>query len=399
MRKSFHSVPRLKGSHFLFFLFSSLLLTGCTTAGRQGDTQEAANGAVEDAWSLEFPEHYQYESDKLVMDFALDSPTSVPRCKVNAKTIDFSLYAEEFLNNVMPDMEYEYSENDASYDMDGNDTVYQSWTHTTPDHFSTILDTNGLELFCAVNPYNSMGDTRMNGSLRLYRDDAYSSYPENIHNNADVFLDKTFDFGSPEDAIASFSKTLASCGIETNGDFSYASYGMDAQTAEQEWYEEDTRGNPIDLPDFSGFAERYYILAAQSYKGLPVLYYANFPQLLDNPNSKVQMIFSASGLDEFSIDKMFTFEETTEQWNNLIDFQLAAETVQSLYENILVSSHYRVEKAGLYYYASRIGDGQEYELIPAWIFQVDEYTVFDQYIGTMPCIINAVTGLEMEYKK
>lgn len=391
---------RLGNCYIVLCLFSFLMLTGCEAAGQHEKIQETTGQeTVEDAWSIEAPGQYQYESDTLTMDFEISIPTSVSRYKVNAKTIDFSSYGEKLLADVMPDTEYEYSESDG-FDMDGNDILWKSWSKELPGHYWTQIRVSGLFLECVINPYNSMADTRMNDALRLYNDDCYFTYPEHIRNNESAFIGKTFDFGSPQDGIHSFFSTLEAAGIETNGDFSYVCYGMDAQTAEQEWYAEDPYGNPIDSPDFSDFADRYYILARQSYKDLPVLYYTFSTEILDtDPSTMIRIVFSESGLDGFVIEKMFTFEKTDELWDKFIDFNQAAEAVQANYENILLSNHYRIEKAGLYYYASRKGDSQEYELIPAWVFQVDEYSGSGQYIGTKPCIIDAVTGLEMEYKK
>ena len=293
---------RLRSYYLVLCLFSFLTLTGCEPAGQHKKVQETiGQESVEDAWSIEAPEQYQYESVTLTMDFEISIPTSVSRYKVNAKTIDFSSYAEKLLANVMPDTEYEYRESD-SYDMDGNDILWKSWSKELPEHYWVQIMVNGLFLECDINPYNSMTDIRMSGALRLYNDDDYFTYPENIRNNESAFIDKTFDFGSPPDGIHSFFSSLEAAGIETNGDLSYVYYGMDAQTAEQEWYVEDPYGNPIDSPDFSDFADRYYILARQSYKDLPVLYYTFSTKILDtDPSTMIRIVFSESGLDSFVI--------------------------------------------------------------------------------------------------
>ena len=334
--------------------------------------------------------------------------------KATAKKLSNHIDIQKVREVLFPFENYKYEELDGYNDMDGIMGKAYNWTIEDEEraYKSLFIDPESynLNLFD-----NTLGDW-VEGSFRYEEDKSNYElfeidkeyYPQKTVEefekrnkyNVDLYR-KELSFASSENVIKNCLAKLKEASIDIGNEISYECFGLDKETMKQEYFEIASDGTVSLEPNAEDLEDCYYIFGRQTLQGLPVFYFYSYS--IFNPlyreNAPIQIVYSKDGMIFLECDRVFCFQTKDEYYEELADFDKVAELIKDRFTDILGDSTYEIDRGGLFYYAKGDGTGINYEMVPAWVFQVKEYDKYKTEEAQSIVLIDAVTGEEMEYEK
>ena len=241
--------------------------------------------------------------------------------------------------------------------------------------------------------YLSVSPTRIYfyKNLYLYVNNAFSLFEDD--RNAESYKDTDFDFASRDEAKESILKELDSLGAGLGSDYFINMYSLDYETMKENEEVLDMDGEPDKSAyksDWSSKDNCYYLCIRQSVNGIPVGYkYADADENINEYNAPIQLLYSSSGIEFLSIDKMFDFSDKNEEVV-LADMDKVSACIAKKYNDILNESKYSVNKLELHYVCVKESEGK-YTVRPAWVATMSEIGGIQQF----QMIIDAQTAKEL----
>ncbi len=222
--------------------------------------------------------------------------------------------------------------------------------------------------------YLSVSPTRIYfyKNLYLYVNNAFSLFEDD--RNAESYKDTDFDFASRDEAKESILKELDSLGAGLGSDYFINMYSLDYETMKENEEVLDMDGEPDKSAyksDWSSKDNCYYLCIRQSVNGIPVGYkYADADENINEYNAPIQLLYSSSGIEFLSIDKMFDFSDKNEEVV-LADMDKVSACIAKKYNDILNEAKYSVSKLELHYICVKESE-TKYTVRPAWVVTMSE---------------------------
>ena len=222
--------------------------------------------------------------------------------------------------------------------------------------------------------YLSVSPTRIYfyKNLYLYVNNAFSLFEDD--RNAESYKDTDFDFASRDAAKESILKELDSLGAGLGSDYFINMYSLDYETMKENEKVLDIDGEPDKSaykPEWSSKDNCYYLCIRQSVNGIPVGYkYADADENINEYNAPIQLLYSSSGIEFLSIDKMFDFSDKNEEVV-LADMDKVSACIAKKYNDILNEAKYSVSKLELHYICVKESE-TKYTVRPAWVVTMSE---------------------------
>ena len=223
--------------------------------------------------------------------------------------------------------------------------------------------------------YLSVSPTRIYfyKNLYLYVNNAFSLFEDD--RNAESYKDTDFDFASRDAAKESILKELDSLGAGLGSDYFINMYSLDYETMKENEKVLDIDGEPDKSaykPEWSSKDNCYYLCIRQSVNGIPVGYkYADADEKINEYNAPIQLLYSSSGIEFLSIDRMFDFSDKNEEVV-LADMDKVSACIAKKYNDILNESKYSVSKLELHYICVKESE-TKYTVRPAWVVTMSEH--------------------------
>ena len=222
--------------------------------------------------------------------------------------------------------------------------------------------------------YLSVSPTRIYfyKNLYLYVNNAFSLFEDD--RNAESYKDTDFDFASRDAAKESILKELDSLGAGLGSDYFINMYSLDYETMKENEKVLDMDGEPDKSaykPEWSSKDNCYYLCIRQSVNSIPVGYkYADADENINEYNAPIQLLYSSSGIEFLSIDKMFDFSDKNEEVV-LADMDKVSACIAKKYNDILNEAKYSVSKLELHYICVKESE-TKYTVRPAWVVTMSE---------------------------
>lgn len=222
--------------------------------------------------------------------------------------------------------------------------------------------------------YLSVSPTRIYfyKNLYLYVNNAFSLFEDD--RNAESYKDTDFDFASRDAAKEFILKELDSLGAGLGSDYFINMYSLDYETMKENEKVLDIDGEPDKSaykPEWSSKDNCYYLCIRQSVNGIPVGYkYADADEKINEYNAPIQLLYSSSGIEFLSIDRMFDFSDKNEEVV-LADMDKVSACIAKKYNDILNESKYSVSKLELHYICVKESE-TKYTVRPAWVVTMSE---------------------------
>ena len=151
-------------------------------------------------------------------------------------------------------------------------------------------------------------------------------------------------------------------------------YSLDYETMKENEKVLDMDGEPDKSaykPEWSSKDNCYYLCIRQSVNGIPVGYkYADADENINEYNAPIQLLYSSSGIEFLSIDKMFDFSDKNEEVV-LADMDKVSVCIAKKYNDILTEAKYSVSKLELHYICVKESE-TKYTVRPAWVVTMSE---------------------------
>ena len=222
--------------------------------------------------------------------------------------------------------------------------------------------------------YLSVSPTRIYfyKNLYLYVNNAFSLFEDD--RNAESYKDTDFDFASRDAAKEYILKELDSLGAGLGSDYFINMYSLDYETMKENEKVLDMDGEPDKSaykPEWSSKDNCYYLCIRQSVNGIPVGYkYADADENINEYNAPIQLLYSSSGIEFLSIDRMFDFSDKNEEVV-LADMDKVSACIAKKYNDILNEAKYSVSKLELHYICVKESE-TKYTVRPAWVVTMSE---------------------------
>ena len=222
--------------------------------------------------------------------------------------------------------------------------------------------------------YLSVSPTRIYfyKNLYLYVNNAFSLFEDD--RNTESYKDTDFDFASRDAAKESILKELDSLGAGLGSDYFINMYSLDYETMKENEKVLDMDGEPDKSaykPEWSSKDNCYYLCIRQSVNGIPVGYkYADADENINEYNAPIQLLYSSSGIEFLSIDRMFDFSDKNEEVV-LADMDKVSACIAKKYNDILTEAKYSVSKLELHYICVKESE-TKYTVRPAWVVTMSE---------------------------
>ena len=210
-------------------------------------------------------------------------------------------------------------------------------------------------------------------NLYAYVNNAFSLFEDD--RNTEMYMkDIDFDFASRDAAKEIVLKELDSLGAGLGSEFFLNMYSLDYETMKENEKVLDMDGEPDKSaykPEWSSKDNCYYLCIRQSVNGIPVGYkYADADENINEYNAPIQLLYSSSGIEFLSIDKMFDFSDKNEEVV-LTDMDKVSACIAKKYNDILNEAKYSVSKLELHYICVKESE-TKYTVRPAWVVTMSE---------------------------
>ena len=332
-----------------------LTMTACASPSESKETIAESNTVTSesaDTTSTEqvngsFPKRLDMEIDRVKFDAEVLAYSAedmkAKSYEATQKTFDKEKFKEKFLNGI---------------------EVAQAGSNGDSDYYEGIkeehLSVSPTGIFFCKNLY-----AYVNNAFSLFEDDR----------NAEMYMkDIDFDFSSRDAAKESILKELDSLGAGLGSDYFINMYSLDYETMKENEKVLDMDGEPDKSaykPEWSSKDNCYYLCIRQSVNGIPVGYkYADADENINEYNAPIQLLYSSSGIEFLSIDKMFDFSDKNEEVV-LADIDKVSACIAKKYNDILNEAKYSVSKLELHYICVKESE-TKYTVRPAWVVTMSE---------------------------
>ena len=339
---------------FILPMFMTVMTACASSSSDQGTLTKQAVVNIESTDSSStsqisgsFPEKLSMEIERVKFDAEVLAHSSV---NMKAKSYEPTVRKfdkEKFENKLLSNIEV--AEKRSENDMD-------SYSGTKGEYLSV----SSTAIFFYTDLYRYV-----NNAFSLYKDDG----------NAELYMKNIdFDFASREEAKESILKEFDSLGAGLGSEYFINMYSLDYETLKENEKVIDMEGE-IDKSaykaDWNSKDNCYYLCIRQSVNGIPVGYkYADADENINEYNAPIQLLYSSSGIEFLSIDKMFDFSDKNEEVV-LADMDKISACIAKKYNDILDERKYSVNKLELYYICVKEGE-KKYTLRPAWVVTMSE---------------------------
>ena len=317
------------------------LTASSAVAGESADTTstEQVNGS--------FPKRLDMEIDRVKFDAEVLAHSAenmkAKSYEATLRKFDKEKLKEKFLSSI-EDPETMSSEDPDSY-------------YGKKDEFLSVYPT-GIFFYTDFHRY-------VKNTFSLFEDDR----------NAEMYMkDTDFDFASRDEAKEIVLKELDSVGAGLGSDYFINMYSLDYETMKENEKVLNMDGG-LDKspykPDWSSKDNCYYLCIRQSVNGIPVGYkYADADENINEYNAPIQLLYSSSGIEFLSIDRMFDFSDKNEEVV-LADMDKVSACIAKKYNDILNEAKYSVSKLELHYICVKESE-TKYTVRPAWVVTMSE---------------------------
>jgi hypothetical protein len=253
------------------------------------------------------------------------------------------------------------------------------------------------------------GDFTYNTS---YSDDISTVFDSSANGNMDKYKLKELAFMTKEEAVKKASELLKKINITPYGTPNVYSLDYISLKKEEDRLMREDRGfkdfidmGKIKLKDnWSKNDDCYYISFRIGINGFPVssVSYVATGSRIPLPGSYVNVIISKNGIDYFSTNAIYREKSSTGNGSSLISIEQALDILNKKYNTVIVSDKLTVTNISLVYtskYSGRTGETINIELIPTWIFDVNQKVIdgkSDKDMNQSVIVrINAINGKEI----
>lgn len=309
-------------------------------------TNESTDSSSTTQVSGNFPEKLNMEIERVSFDAEVIAHSSANKksksYEVTVRKFDKEKVKEKLLSNIEVAETINYGDEDS----------YQG----TKEEYLSVSPTR---IYFYKNLY-----AYVNNAFSLFEDDR----------NAESYKDTDFDFASRDAAKESILKELDSLGAGLGSDYFINMYSLDYETMKENEKVLDMDGEPDKSaykPEWSSKDNCYYLCIRQSVNGIPVGYkYADADENINEYNAPIQLLYSSSGIEFLSIDKMFDFSDKNEEVV-LADMDKVSACIAKKYNDILNEAKYSVSKLELHYICVKESE-TKYTVRPAWVVTMSE---------------------------
>ena len=332
-----------------------LTMTACASTSDSKETLTASSAVVgesTDTASAEqvngsFPKRLDMEIDRVKFDAEVLAHSAenmkAKSYEATLRKFDKEKLKEKFLSSI---------EEPETISSDDPDSFYGK-----KDEFLSVYPT-GIFFYTDFHRY-------VNNTFSLFEDDR----------NAEMYMkDTDFDFASRDEAKEIVLKELDSIGAGLGSDYFINMYSLDYETMKENEKVLDMDGEPDKSaykPEWSSKDNCYYLCIRQSVNGIPVGYkYADADENINEYNAPIQLLYSSSGIEFLSIDKMFDFSDKNEEVV-LADMDKVSVCIAKKYNDILTEAKYSVNKLELHYICVKESE-TKYTVRPAWVVTMSE---------------------------
>lgn len=370
-------MKKLRKSIAAVTMISVCIFTSCSGQRNTNVHKEIDMTEVTDIEADEgFPDHYEYESDKIKCNCEIIVPENFDKNNFFAVQSVQKEYGDE-------------AEQKRIY-MEGKEIASQQESPAQGDlragSYYTFTDNSGLNM----------------GFLFSYYTSFYKYYPRDPQAN-EALGQNGVSFMSEEECLSAIKERLKEIGFSKE-EFIYEIYPMNHLDLEKTEEEQIAQGYRMEEDKKESWGEEddaYYISAYQEEQSLPVFHeqMAIARSLaFDSPaNAPVQMIYSARGVEWLYVSPVYSLERSQEKVS-FQNFDDIMETVKMKFESILNEATYEIRKIKLFEMV-RNNEQQEYEAFPVWYFETIEHPADTDIPPTVSVtVINALTGEEVYIK-
>ena len=275
---------------------------------------------------------------------------------------------------------------------------YETYAYEEKNEFGETVDTvtyvDKNETSFSYGPLSSRFSygrmTKLPYVLSAFRmDEKYDDYNANLYST-----EQQLKFADREDVYDNLMQLFGD--INASTDYRYTAYALDHSIMESEEYHMDMDGNRDNASYKESWSEEddcYFFAMRQTFEGIPVYHkYAELFVEESDANTPVQVLVSAEGIEDLSIEKIFAFENA-EEVEKLVSFEEIAQTAADKFNMILGNGTYTFTSAELYYYVDLSKGNGTYSVYPCWILKGTQNT--NEGTGNIQVIVDAQTGEEI----
>ena len=310
-------------------------------------TGESADTLLTEQVNGSFPKRLDMEIDRVKFDAKV-----LAHSAENMKAKSYEATLRKFDKEKLKEKFFSSIEEPETISNDDPDSFYGK-----KDEFLSVYPT-GIFFYTDFHRY-------VNNTFSLFEDDR----------NAEMYMkDTDFDFASRDEAKEIVLKELDSVGAGLGSDYFINMYSLDYETMKENEKVLDMDGEPDKSaykPEWSSKDNCYYLCIRQSVNGIPVGYkYADADENINEYNAPIQLLYSSSGIEFLSIDKMFDFSDKNEEVV-LADMDKVSACIAKKYNDILNEAKYSVSKLELHYICVKESE-TKYTVRPAWVVTMSE---------------------------
>ena len=310
-------------------------------------TGESADTLLTEQVNGSFPKRLDMEIDRVKFDAEV-----LAHSAENMKAKSYEATLRKFDKEKLKEKFFSSIEEPETISNDDPDSFYGK-----KDEFLSVYPT-GIFFYTDFHRY-------VNNTFSLFEDDR----------NAEMYMkDTDFDFASRDEAKEIVLKELDSVGAGLGSDYFINMYSLDYETMKENEKVLNMDGG-LDKsaykPDWSSKDNCYYLCIRQSVNSIPVGYkYADADENINEYNAPIQLLYSSSGIEFLSIDKMFDFSDKNEEVV-LADMDKVSVCIAKKYNDILTEAKYSVSKLELHYICVKESE-TKYTVRPAWVVTMSE---------------------------
>lgn len=364
-----------------------ILCSGCNPLSGSGRGLKSSSQAQDTSQphSIELETSYKLDTDKLKMDVDMIIPDGLKLTKSTAVKVKWVDIVPAIKEKYITDKWKEHIGENAD-DNGVKTSIYEWWLGDVASYQKSIL----------INPWFVDMDFDRDA---IEKEQASFRLSGRENENEDLYAtENEFSFGGIEDSLKqSVDEINNNMGVMIGDIEYYNCYSLDADTMKQQEWLVDHDNNKIETGIVWTEDDNYYkFFARQSFQQLPIYYSGSELGIaLSNDCMPIQMLVGENGICSLDMERIFTFEEGEEDVS-LIDTKDIIEIVKAHYTEALTSTQYVIDNAELMYYAKK-NNGNEYTLIPVWIFEVEQSYRHNgmEYSDLEILMLNAQSGDEV----
>ncbi len=350
--------------------------TGGETSGEKASAGDASSGDIQQTKQIiEFPSSYQRSGEHVTIDIEAITPQSayftegtVELAKLNGEEIGVKLVPEDETEVV----EEPYEGSGSRLSKGRVDNYYEKLFSWGRNYFGyTTYDV--IELWDSINEEKRHPEY----NLPLYAEE------------------KTFAFGSADEALEVVKDQLKEFGIVIDDTYIVSTYYLDHETLMQEEEHIDMEGNIVMSDyktDWSEEDDAYMFYITQTYCDLPDYHTKEkASSRAEDSSAQIQAVYGKEGILYLRVSEIAVYDMGDKQ-TELLPFEEIADIVLNHYDNILDDTTYQVTDARLVCdYETTDYTVAKNSIIPVWAFTVTE-TYSSEYSVETELRVNASTG-------